>query len=271
MRRPSFQFYPADWRSNANLRRASWAARGAWIEIIGLMHDSDEYGVLRYPLAEIAHSIGCPVKLLNELRDKGVLKGCDKGTSGPYVYVPRHAGKDGEPVMLIDASNGPIWFSSRLVRDEYVRRHRGEGSRFTAEPKPTPDAAPMPTPKPPLGDGASSSSSSSTSTDGPLRGASGPDSLAGKDLFSLGRELLCGQGVSGQEAGSLLGKLRRDHGDEVVMKALHFAEEKKPSELRAWLVKTVPAMASGSRKRNGVHLGSQDYSVGWGGAADGDF
>jgi hypothetical protein len=268
MRRPSLQFYPADWRSNANLRRCSWAARGAWIEILGLMHDSDEYGVLRYPLAEIAHSIGCPVKLVNELRDKGALKGGDKGLCEPYVYTPRHAGQDGEPVTLIEASRGPLWYSSRLVRDEYVRRHRGEGSRFKAEPKPEPKPPPKAPPKPPIGGpegyGSSSSSSSSTTKDLPLRGASGPDSHAGKDLFSLGRELLTAQGVSSSEAGSLLGKLRRDHGDEAVRKALQFAEEKNPSELRAWLVKTVPAMASGSSKRSGVHIGHQEYGKGWG-------
>jgi hypothetical protein len=28
MKRPAFQFYPSDWRNNANLRRCSPAARG---------------------------------------------------------------------------------------------------------------------------------------------------------------------------------------------------------------------------------------------------
>ena len=49
-RRPSFQFYPADWRANAKLRRCSRAERGDWIELICLLHDSEEYGVLSVPL-----------------------------------------------------------------------------------------------------------------------------------------------------------------------------------------------------------------------------
>jgi hypothetical protein len=76
-----------------------------------------------------------------------------------FIYTPRHAGKDGEPVTLIPTQKGPIWYSSRMVRDEYVRTKRGIGTRFGDEPKGTNGE----TPKPPLGDGPSSSSSSSTS------------------------------------------------------------------------------------------------------------
>src|SRR5579864_8434168 len=100
MNRPSFQFYPADWRNNAKLRRCSEAARGAWMDILCLLHDSDEYGVMRWPLADIARAAGVPLKLCRELALKEVLKGSDKKTE-PFVYAPRHAGKDGESVVLI--------------------------------------------------------------------------------------------------------------------------------------------------------------------------
>ena len=33
MRRPSFQFYPADWLGNTNLRRCSHSEKGAWIDV----------------------------------------------------------------------------------------------------------------------------------------------------------------------------------------------------------------------------------------------
>lgn len=104
-----------------------------------------------------------------------------------------------------------------------------------------------------------------------VRASQEPPAPADPDVFTLGKSLLTAQGVSVKDAGSLLGRLRRDHGDAAVMQALQFAEEKRPSELRAWLVKTVPAMASGTSKRNGVHIGQQDYAAGWGGAADADF
>lgn len=141
MKRPSFQFYPADWRNNAKLRRCSWAARGVWIELIGLLHDSDDYGVLRWPLKQIAQALGCPLKLLNELVECGVLYGAEKGECEAFVYTPRSGRKNGEPVELVPAQQGPVWFSPRMVRDEYVRSNAGASTRFGAtepEKKKTP-------------------------------------------------------------------------------------------------------------------------------------
>lgn len=171
MKRPSFQFYPADWRNNAKLRRCSWEARGVWIELLGLLHDSDNYGVLTWPLKEIALALGAPMKALKELVDKGVLYGVDKGVCDPFVYTPRSGRKNGEPVALVPAQQGPVWFSPRMVRDEYVRTIRGENSRFGVDQKPSPkggfgdDKGAAPSRH--EGDGSSSSSSSSSSTSVP--------------------------------------------------------------------------------------------------------
>ncbi len=174
MKRPSFQFYPADWRNNAKLRRCSWEARGVWIELLGLLHDSDNYGVLSWPLKEIAQALGAPLKAIKELVDKGVLYGIEKGECEPFVYTPRSGRKNGDPVELVPAQQGPVWFSPRMVRDEYVRTVRGESTRFSdgdaPKNKPT-----KPSPKGGFGDGngeapsqrqgdGSTSSSTSTST-----------------------------------------------------------------------------------------------------------
>lgn len=172
MKRPAFQFYPADWRNNAKLRRCSWAARGAWIEVMGLMHDSDEYGVLRWPLKEIAQALGCPIALIKELAAKEVLKGCDAGDCPELVYIPRSGRKDGDPVTLIPEQQGPIWYSSRMVKDDYVRNHAGASTRFSSDnPKQdnTPSDSPSQrqgerqgdTPSQRRSDGSTSSSSSS--------------------------------------------------------------------------------------------------------------
>lgn len=152
MRRPSFQFYPADWRNNANLRRCSPAARGIWIDVICVLHDSDEYGIVRWPLNDLANAANAPIKLVRELVEKSVLKGHDKTIEQAFVYVPRTGRKDGPAVTLIPTQPGPVWYSSRMVKDEYVRTVRGESTRFGETPK----AAP----KPPFGDGSTSSSAS---------------------------------------------------------------------------------------------------------------
>lgn len=164
MKRPSFQFYPGDWKGNSKLRRCSEAARGAWIDVLCLLHDSDEYGVCRWPLVELAQAAGVPMKLVKELVAKGVLKGADRGAES-YVFTPRHAGKVGEPVVLVVAGNGPCWYSSRFVRDEWIRQRRGQATQFTATNQPTkqpPKASPKGGIGERQGDGPSSSSSSSS-------------------------------------------------------------------------------------------------------------
>lgn len=168
MKRPSFQFYPADYRNNSKLRRCSPAARGAWLDVMCVLHDSDEYGVCRWPLAELAQAAGVPVKLVRELSDKDVLKGADKGAP-EYIFTPHHAGKPGAPVVLVTAGDGPCWYCSRFVRDEYVRQRRGQSTRFTPDnqpPKPTSQATPKTSPKGGFGerqgDGPTSSSSSTS-------------------------------------------------------------------------------------------------------------
>lgn len=161
--RPSFQFYPADWQGNANLRRCTHDEKGIWIDVMCLMHDSEEYGVLRWSLAEIAQAVGRKPACLRGLIAKGVLKGADAGGScEPLTFAARHAGKSGVPVTLLDSQSGPIWYSSRMVRDEYVRTKRGETTRFGASPKVPPNPPPMGSPKGGFGDGSSSSSSSSS-------------------------------------------------------------------------------------------------------------
>lgn len=169
MNRPSFQFYPADWRNNAKLRRCSEAARGVWMDVLCVLHDSDEYGVCRWPLADLARAANAPLRLVKELAAKEVLKGGDKDPE-PYVYTPRHAGKAGDPVTLVEVSGGPCWYSSRFVRDEWVRLRRGGSTQFSSDnqpPKRAPKDDPNPSPKGGIGerqgDGPSSSSSSSTS------------------------------------------------------------------------------------------------------------
>lgn len=171
-RRPSFQFYPDNWQGSANLLRCSHEEKGVWIDAMCLMHDSSGgYGILRWPLKEIGQAVHCKISTLLSLVNKGVLKGADPGgMCGPYIFTPRHGGQDGEPVILIEPQPGPIWYSSRMVRDEHIRQQRGKGTRFgdneadrqDIESVPPPDAPPMPipnlSPKPPFGDGALSPS-----------------------------------------------------------------------------------------------------------------
>jgi hypothetical protein len=155
VRRPSFQFYHGDWRSNAKLRRCNHAQRGIWLEVMCLMADEDEFGVLRWPLADVANAVPCRIAELRVLLERGVIKGADTGAvSAPLIFTPRHAGKAGEPVILLPEQPGPIFYSSRMVRDAYIASIRGKGTRFGEQPKDEPTRR--------IGDGPSSASSSAT-------------------------------------------------------------------------------------------------------------
>ncbi|WP_337052466.1 hypothetical protein [Pseudoxanthomonas sp. USHLN014] len=99
------------------------------------LRQSDEFGVARESLAQIAHGSKTPIKYLRELAQKGVLKGGDEW-HGSFEFSAKHAGKVGEPVTLVEGDGGSCWFYARLVKDKHVREQRGKASRFTSENQP---------------------------------------------------------------------------------------------------------------------------------------
>lgn len=108
MKRPSFQFYPGDWRRDTPLQSCSIGARGLWIEMMCLMHDGTPYGHLRVHAKDIlppilARMVGVSLPelegYLEELCDAGVLARTESGT----IY------------------------SKRMVRDEEIRQSRASG------------------------------------------------------------------------------------------------------------------------------------------------
>ena len=166
MKRPSIQFYPADWRSNSNLKRCSLAARGTWLEIMCVLHDSDEYGVCRWPLDELLRVAGVPMKLAKELLDRNVMKGSSNNFAG-YSHTTTHAGMTGETFILVPPCDTPVWFSSRMVVDEFIRTRRGASTRFDSENQPpsrSPTGRVGESPTRRQGNGPSSSSSSTSSS-----------------------------------------------------------------------------------------------------------
>lgn len=272
MKRPAFQFYPADWRNNAKLRRCSEAARGVWMDILCVLHDSDEYGVCRWPLVDLARASGAPIKLVRELVSKDVLKGADAGAP-PYVYTPRHAGKDGEPVTLVTADAGACWYCSRFVRDEWVRQRRGSATQFTPDNQP-PKGAPKHPPKGGIGerqgDGSTSSSSSTSKaipSEANASGAKAPvvdgrdESRNPKDtVFALGISLLTAAGVKESNARSFLAMQCKGGRDAEVAAALEACAVEKPIQPIPWLQTRLNPKAATTGKHSG--FASKDYRAG---------
>ena len=107
MKRPAFQFYPADWRKDAALQSCSMSAQGLWMNLLCVMHECDPYGHLSVnekPMntVQIARLVGMAQKdcekLLIELAEAGVSATSEVG------FV----------------------FSRRMVRDERIRNIRAD-------------------------------------------------------------------------------------------------------------------------------------------------
>lgn len=115
MRRPAFQFYPADWRRDNELRVCSIAARGLWIEMMAIMHDGTPYGHLAISArpvtpAQLASLVGLATgvckRLLMELEDHRVFS----RTADGLIY------------------------SRRMVKDEQLRESRAASGKLGGNP-----------------------------------------------------------------------------------------------------------------------------------------
>lgn len=256
--RPSFQFYPADWLANTNLRRCSEAARGVWIDVLCVLHGSDEYGVIRWPMADLARAANAPLKMVKELSDKGVLKGGDKNAAD-FRWAPTHAGQKGDEVILVVAGDGPVWYCSRFVKDEYKRQRRGANNRFTSDKQP-PKAPPKTTPKVGIGDaeGDGAISPSIKELPEPIgSGAVAPSEAAVADpIWHTGLNFLIRKGIPEKQARSFLGKIKQAVGDINAGALLAQAEAEDITDPVPWL--QTHGRALGATHANPVRLSAAE-------------
>ncbi|MCP4615986.1 MAG: hypothetical protein GY844_06080 [Bradyrhizobium sp.] len=161
MKRPAFQFYPADWRKDPALSICSLSARGLWIEMMCIAHESEEYGVLIVagkPMTaqHIARSVGesVPVvnRLLSELEEAGVFSRDDRG-----CIFSRRMRKD-EHIRDVRAAAGRLGGNPNLLKQE--DKHL---VKQTDKQSPTPSSSSSNTektlpPQPPRAGGAEPSS-----------------------------------------------------------------------------------------------------------------
>ena len=117
MKRPSFQFYPSDWKNDMALKSCSLGARGLWIELIMLMHEGSPYGHLRLKGA---------TKNLDE-GDVGRLIGGHEGDIKIFMNELRCAG------VFSVKKDGTI-FCRRMIKDEENRQMRREFGKEGGNP-----------------------------------------------------------------------------------------------------------------------------------------
>jgi hypothetical protein len=116
MKLPAIQFYPGDWHKDQGVQALDLAQRGAWFELLLMMHDSDERGVLLVngqpmPDAVIARRLGLDNQTANQILT----------TLLTYGVASRRE------------SDGAL-FCRRMVKDENLRRVRTEAGKKGGNP-----------------------------------------------------------------------------------------------------------------------------------------
>lgn len=114
MKRPAFQFYPADWRKDAALQSCSIGARGLWVEMLCIMHECIPYGYLcvnGQPMtdSQLARLVGDTVKAVVSYKK-------ELESAGVYSY-----------------DEGRI-YSRRMVKDEHLRNIRAQAGAMGGNP-----------------------------------------------------------------------------------------------------------------------------------------
>lgn len=141
---PSMQWYPADWRKDTAVQMLSFHDRGVWFELINIMHESAERGVL------VINGAPMPEDALSRLL------GLDKQTFNQTLSNLLTYG-----VAKQRDDDGAI-YCKRMVEDEKLSQLRRDAGKLGGNPlllnqKPTTPVKQKPTP-------SSSTSTSSSNT-----------------------------------------------------------------------------------------------------------
>jgi len=113
MSQPFMKFFTRDWMSDVNLRLCSIAARGLWIDMLCIMHQSEPRGMLcvsEDELAVLIHSDKAQVeRLVKELESRGVFSRDTDGTifsrrmvadEGKSIEAAERGRKGGNPALV---------------------------------------------------------------------------------------------------------------------------------------------------------------------------
>ncbi len=143
MKKPSFQFYPQDWRSDPGLRACSLEERAVWLELLCLMHDSPRRGVLLLPSGipmteeDIARNLGLSLKKSTPIIQKIELRGVSSREEGTGALISRRMVRD-EYINQVRSSSGALGGNPALLKQKPSK------SQAKAKQKPTPSSSPSP-------------------------------------------------------------------------------------------------------------------------------
>lgn len=268
MKRPAFQFYPADWRKDTALQSCSLEARGLWHEMLCLMHECEPYGHLAVngnPMkpAQVARLVGVSQKeyqvLLDELTSAGVPSSTEDGT----IYSRRMV-RD-EHIRNVRAQAGKLGGNPNLVGGKDKQKVKQTGNQKSDgedNHKQTPSSS------------SSSSASQTTSVpDGTDASASPPGLSAKEAIFHVAVPWLVERGVPDKNARSLMGGAIKQLGDEGAWGLAQECMKDAPLAPAGWIASAINArMPAGKGKgKQSRHNGFDQIDYREGVNSDGSF
>lgn len=114
---PAFLFYPADWRKDLGVQSLGFYERGIWIEILCLLHESEQRGKLMLngqPMSDdvLARLLGLDKQILTKALTSLLTSGV--------------ASRDEETGALVNR---------RMIRDEEIRKARAKCGKMGGNPR----------------------------------------------------------------------------------------------------------------------------------------
>lgn len=222
---PWLKFYTTDWRADPRLRMCSLSARGLWIELICLMHESDPYGHLlvngRAPTPQqIAGLVGASVddveSAIEELQGAGVFS----RTKGRVIYSRKMV--KGENRARKSRENGKKGGNPKLCNKTKKSNQDNlgdKGRHKTQNPEARIQKYSVP---------------NGTDADG-VESAEAVPFDPGKILFDAGTDLLTSRGVSISHARSMIGRWCKDFPKPVVLSAVKACREAGAIDPIGWI------------------------------------
>jgi hypothetical protein len=116
MKLPAFQFYPGDWRKDTGVQSLDYQSRGVWFEILCLMHESENRGILTLNSKAMPESALARLLGLDEILLKQII-----------TTLLNHG------VASRDELTGAI-MCRRMIRDEKLRKVRAEAGKQGGNP-----------------------------------------------------------------------------------------------------------------------------------------
>lgn len=140
-KRPSFQFYPSDWSADIKLRSTSIAARGLWIEIMCIMHQSDVYGffpsiLIEMPIDKKIDAVkNDQISMIDRMLElnKDFCSQLSRMVGSSESEVHRCMRELARAQVFSFSDDGRV-FSKRMVKDENLRNVRAASGRLGGNP-----------------------------------------------------------------------------------------------------------------------------------------